>query len=478
MRLALGLGLCAWYGSAPAALAGGTYSPLASGGVSGAPYYSGAVAFCPDGFDITVSNLEPGKSYKVTIQATAIGSPGANGTTFASSLPLSALGAYSGATTQTWTLRPSNGAAGYFAAGTYVRLCFGVNLGNPPVPQSFGTTVTWNAYLTEASTGVLRNTATASATYDGSISSGSGSSAVMYSYTPRIKFQLWALNDGTNGTASDVQEPDSDGDGTPDSADPDDDNDGIPDVDDAAPNDPNAGGTDTDGDGTHDATDTDDDNDGTPDVDDPAPLDPSNDGSDPDTDGDGDSDLIDPDDDNDGTPDVDDPAPLDPSVGGSNGSGDGDGGQSSATNNISGGTVNQTYNNTTNNSTTNNTTNNYNSETDVSGPANVGSPQLTPGELPEGAEDVGEVPADAGATVDSIKGGIGQLGDKVRNWSPFGTLTQGGQDFTGADIPLPGGVVAHVNFPVDHPAIPAFRLASLFAVLVLQVRWVTYILKV
>lgn len=81
-------------------------------------------------------------------------------------------------------------------------------------------------------------------------------------------------------------EPDSDGDGIPDSIDPDDDNDGVPDARDAFPLDP-AESVDTDGDGIGNNADTDDDNDGV-------------------------LDDVDPDDDNDGIPDIQDPYPADP----------------------------------------------------------------------------------------------------------------------------------------------------------------------
>ncbi|MGC1439687.1 MAG: putative Ig domain-containing protein [Burkholderiaceae bacterium] len=126
-------------------------------------------------------------------------------------------------------------------------------------------------------------------------------------------------NDATGGTdanengiddaieALDLNGPDTDGDGIPDTTDPDDDNDGVLDISDAFPLDATES-VDTDGDGQGNNADTDDDNDGTPDASDAFPLDAA---ESVDTDGDGQGNNADADDDNDGTPDVSDAFPLD-----------------------------------------------------------------------------------------------------------------------------------------------------------------------
>lgn len=116
------------------------------------------------------------------------------------------------------------------------------------------------------------------------------------------------------------ENPDTDGDGVPDTTDPDDDNDGLPDTEDPNPYvaDPPP---DADKDGDPDSTDPDDDNDGIPETDDPEPKTPTNPATLPkdhpyaDPDEDGTPNKDDPDNDGDGTPDTEDPEPNNPEVG-------------------------------------------------------------------------------------------------------------------------------------------------------------------
>jgi hypothetical protein len=91
----------------------------------------------------------------------------------------------------------------------------------------------------------------------------------------------------SHGLWSSLDNPDTDGDGIPDSEDPDDDNDGVPDAQDAFPLDPTES-VDTDGDGIGNHADTDDDNDGIADSADNCPLVANPDQADRDGDGIGD----------------------------------------------------------------------------------------------------------------------------------------------------------------------------------------------
>ncbi|MCG6861174.1 MAG: hypothetical protein LJE70_07860 [Chromatiaceae bacterium] len=105
-------------------------------------------------------------------------------------------------------------------------------------------------------------------------------STITYEYDP--------AGNRTGRIVSSVADPDSDGDGTPDSQDPDDDNDDVPDEDDAFPLDETEW-EDTDGDGTGNNADPDDDNDGQDDGADNCPLVANADQDDADGDGVGDA---------------------------------------------------------------------------------------------------------------------------------------------------------------------------------------------
>jgi len=98
---------------------------------------------------------------------------------------------------------------------------------------------------------------------------------------------------------------------------------------------------------------------------------------------------------------------------------------------------------------------------DASGPSTIPSPSSGYGASP-----------DAPSPIDGSEGamaGLMGLGDtmkgKVLAWHPFSTLPQTGLDVTSFNLPIP--YVGNVTcvLPLDHPSIPIFRLACVFALL-------------